>query len=203
MSGPPDLRDLVGDDGSPEELARLEKAHELLVAAGPPPEGALPETPRVGGRVVRLPLRRRRWAALAAVAALVCVSVGAGYLVGDRGGGFESVVTLPMHGVPPATAATATLDVGEADPAGNVPIRMRVAGLPRLPQGGWYELYLSKSGRPGASCGTFTAAGATTVELSVGYDLAKWHEAGVYDGWVITAHVPGDRNASKRVLLAT
>jgi hypothetical protein len=202
MSRSPDLRDLIGDEGSPEELARLERAHELLVAAGPPPEGGVPEPPRVGGQVVHL-RSRRRWAELAAVAALVCVAVGAGYLVGNRGGGFESVVTLSMHGVPPTAAASATLDVGEADAAGNVPIEMRIAGLPRLPQGGWYELYLSKNGRPGASCGTFTAAGDTSVTLSVGYDLAAWHEAGVYDGWVITAHVPGDPKAARRVLLTT
>ena len=37
MSGP-DFRELVGDEGTPEELALLRRAHDLLVAAGPPPE---------------------------------------------------------------------------------------------------------------------------------------------------------------------
>src|SRR5262249_36852154 len=34
----PDFRELVGDEGTPEELAKLRRAHDLLVAAGPPPE---------------------------------------------------------------------------------------------------------------------------------------------------------------------
>ena len=34
----PDFLDLVGDEGTPEELERLRRAHDLLIAAGPPPE---------------------------------------------------------------------------------------------------------------------------------------------------------------------
>ena len=37
MSGP-EFDDLVGDEGTPEELARLRSAHQMLIAAGPPPE---------------------------------------------------------------------------------------------------------------------------------------------------------------------
>ena len=34
MSRTPDFRDLIGDEGSPEELARLRRVHDLLLAAG-------------------------------------------------------------------------------------------------------------------------------------------------------------------------
>ena len=38
MSQPPKLDDLVGSDLDPRERARLERVHDLLIAAGPPPE---------------------------------------------------------------------------------------------------------------------------------------------------------------------
>jgi hypothetical protein len=204
VNRPPDFHDLVGEEGSAEELARLERTHELLVAAGPPPEGPVPETPPVPGRVVPLRSRRRVWAEFAAVAAVVCLALGVGYLVGARENEFATTHVVAMHGLAPVGGASAELRLGSEDRHGNIPIRMRVDGLPRLPHAGWYELYLSKNGRPGASCGTFMTDGTnTTVTLSVGYDLADWHEAGVYDGWVITAHVPGNPAASRRVLLTT
>ena len=34
MSKPPDFRDLVGEDLSPEERARLERVHDMLITAG-------------------------------------------------------------------------------------------------------------------------------------------------------------------------
>ena len=51
MTVPPDFRDLIDDDISAEERARLERVHELLVEAGPPPElpPSLAETPDRGG----------------------------------------------------------------------------------------------------------------------------------------------------------
>ena len=53
---PPDFHDLVGDDLRPRSSARLERVHDLLIEAGPPPElpPSLAETPR--------PRRRRRGA---------------------------------------------------------------------------------------------------------------------------------------------
>ena len=38
MTDSPNFRDLVGEDLPDTERARLERVHELLVAAGPPPE---------------------------------------------------------------------------------------------------------------------------------------------------------------------
>ena len=39
------------------------------------------------------------------------------------------------------------LDVGERDDAGNWPMVIKVRGLPDLPAGGRYLLYLTKTGR--------------------------------------------------------
>ena len=201
MTRPPDLRDLIGDEGDRDE--RLARVHELLVDAGPPPD-AVPRLPHVGGRALRARPRRRRWAELALAAALAAIALAAGFVVGSRGDGFEPVTTIAMHGVSPVADASAELAVGEPDENGNIALEMDVRGLPQLPQGGWYELFLSKNGVIGASCGTFTTAGdETTVRLGVGYDLPAWREAGRYDGWVVTAHVPGRPGSSERILLTT
>ena len=85
MTGP-DFHELVGDEGTPEELAKLRRAHELLVAAGPPPELSprLAEAPAAIGRTSWLP-RRRRGAAFALAAGVVAAAFGVGFLIGDRG----------------------------------------------------------------------------------------------------------------------
>ncbi len=202
MTRPPDLRDLIGDEGAPDE--RLARVHDLLVAAGPPPEAAVPQPPHVGSPAVRARPRRRRWAELALAAALAAIALAVGFVAGNRGEGFDSVATISMHGVPPVADATAELAVGEPDENGNIGLEMDVKSLPQLPQGGWYELYLSKNGVIGDSCGTFVTAGdGTTVRLSVGYDLGAWRDAGRFDGWVVTAHVPGQPGSGKRILLTT
>jgi hypothetical protein len=201
VTRPPDLRDLIGDEGGPDE--RLARVHELLVDAGPPPD-AVPRSPHVGGEALRSRPRRRRWTELALAAALVAIALAAGFVVGSRGEGFEPVTTIAMHSVSPVADASAELAVGEPDENGNIALEMDVKGLPQLPQGGWYELFLSKNGVIGASCGTFVTAGdETTVRLGVGYDLPGWREAGRYDGWVVTAHVPGRPGSGERILLTT
>ena len=201
MTRPPDLRDLIGDEGGPDE--RLARVHELLVDAGPPPD-AVPLSPHVGDPAFRARPRRRRWTELALAAALAAIALTVGFVAGSRGDEFEPVVTIAMHGVSPVADARAELAVGERDESGNIALEMDVKRLPQLPQGGWYELLLSKNGVIGASCGTFVTVGdETTVRLGVGYDLAGWREAGRYDGWVVTAHVPGKPGSGERILLTT
>lgn len=201
MTRPPDLRDLIGDEGDTDE--RLARVHELLLDAGPPPD-AVPRSPHVGGRVFRARTRRRRWTELALAAALAAVALAVGFAVGSRGSAFEPVATVAMHGVSPVAEASAELAVGKPDESGNIALEMDVKRLPQLPQGGWYELFLSKNGVIGASCGTFVTAGdETTVRLGVGYDLRRWRKAGLYDGWVVTAHVPGKPGSGERILLTT
>jgi hypothetical protein len=201
LTQPPELRDVIGDEG-PDD--RLQRVHDMLVAAGPPPEGALPQPPEVGRQAVRARPRRRRWAELALAAAFVCIALAVGFVVGDRGDGFEPATTLSMNGVPPVADASGELAIGEPDAGGNVVIDMHVDGLPRLPRGGWYELALANNGEVGALCGTFATTGdETTVRFTVGYDLSALRKAGRYDSWVVTAVVPGRPGSDKRILLTT
>jgi hypothetical protein len=187
----PDFFDLVGDEGTPEELAQLRRAHDLLLAAGPPPELSprLAEAPREQSRSSVLP-RRRRSAAFLLAAAVVASAFGIGLLIGDRdSSGFTQSRAVPMHGVGQLVSARATLAVGEQDSVGNYPLKMTVRGLPQLGDGGWYELLLSKAGRPTLSCGSFAAAEhGVTVRLSVPYDLSKVPK--LFDGWVVVQHAP-------------
>ena len=187
---------------------RIERVEQLLRAAGPAPElpPSLAEPPQVDEPArERRRARRRAWLALGfATAAAAAAAFAIGYVVGDNGNGLEPVAEIAMHGVAPAAPASAELVVGEPDADGNVPIEMRVRGLPRLPEGGWYDLLLSKGGRPTVSCGTFKAdLDATTVRLNVGYALREWRDEERYDGWVVTSHVPGRPQSPAKVLLTT
>jgi hypothetical protein len=199
MTTPPDFHELVGDEGTPEELAKLRRAHDLLIAAGPPPELSprLAEPPRAPTLKRRFYLHRwRTRAAFALATAVAGAAFGAGYLVGNRPG-FEAVRTLEMHGVGQLASAHASLAVGQPE-AANYPLKMTVSGLPRLPAGGWYELLLSKNGKPTLSCGPFSIQGErVTVRLSVPYDLAD--RPRLFDGWVIVRHVP-DQTAAPVVM---
>jgi hypothetical protein len=194
MTTPPDFRDLVGDEGTPEELEKLRRAHDLLVAAGPPPELSprlaeppLPEVPQ------RRPMRWRSRAAFGLAAMVAAAAFGVGFLVGGGPDEFSASRSLEMHGVGQLASAQATLAVGPQDAAGNYALEMTVRGLPRTPEGGWYELLLSKQGRATLPCGSFAVAGRpVTVRLSVPYDLSKFPE--LFDGWVVTAHVPKQKH---------
>jgi hypothetical protein len=192
----PDFFDLVGDEGTPEELAQLRRAHDMLMAAGPPPELSprLAEAPAAHSRSSLLP-RRRRSAAFLVAAAVVAGAFGIGLLVGDRdSSGFTQSRAIPMHGVGQLASARATLGVGEQDSAGNYPLKMTVRGLPSLPNGGWYELLLSKGGRPTLSCGSFAASkNGVTVRMSVPYDLSQFPK--LFDGWVVVQHEPNQHRA--------
>ena len=59
---------------------------------------------------------------------------------------------------------------------GNWPLLVRVSGLPKLPKGVWYELYLTRNGKPAAYCGSFSVSGSdrTTVQLSIPYRLKNF-----------------------------
>jgi hypothetical protein len=191
VTNEPDFRDLVGEEGTREELDRLRRVHQLLVAAGPPPElsPALARPPEVEKSNV-LEFKRRRPATVLAIAAAVAAAAFViGYAVAGRQSGFEQARQLSMHGVGQLAAARARIQIGTHDTGGNYPLRMTVHGLPRLPNGGWYELLLSKHGRPTLSCGSFAVAGESeTIRLSVPFELGEFGK--LYDGWVVVKHVP-------------
>jgi hypothetical protein len=187
----PDLNELVGEDLAPPEKARLRRVHDLLLAAGAPPEltPGLEYAPTPGqaapARVEGLPARHRGRVltlALGLAAAMLVV----GYVFGARNGGFSTDFSVRMAATAAAPRASAVVDVGDLEAGGNWPLRVRVRGLKQLPDGGYYELFLTRNGKAVASCGTFRVhTGTTEVRLNAPYNFKG------FDGWVVTAHRPG------------
>ena len=194
----PDFDNLFADDeATAEELAELRQVHELLLSASPPPR--LPRRLRRSARVSRLATGRRRSRSRVLVALTAAAAAAAAFVVGynvGQGGGFEPIFTRAMHGVAPVANASAMIEVGKRDQGGNWPLSMTVRGLPRLPRHDWYQLYLTKKGKPTVLCGTFqtTSSRLTHVQLNAPADLDE------YSGWIVTAHIPGQ---AARVLLTT
>jgi hypothetical protein len=183
MSDKPEFRELVGEDLPREEEERLRRVHDLLLAAGPPPElpphlqePVEPEKPR--DNVTYLP-RRRAGLLLGLAAAIALVSLVAGYVVGARND-FKTDFNVPMHSTAAGAGASATIHVGALDSAGNWPLKVEVKGLKPLPKGAFYEMYLTRGGKPVATCGTFRAVDSQSVRLNAPYKLNN------YDGWVVT-----------------
>lgn len=193
MTREPDFNELVGDDLTAEESARLRRTHDLLLAAGPVPE--LPpglEEPSLGERAAplnesayQLLPRRRAGAALALAAAIALVAFVGGYIAGFQRDGFSAQYSVPMHSATGA-AATAEIKVGDRDSHGNLPLRLDAKGLPKLKGGGYYEMYLTR-GKHTWTCGTFAGGGQETVKvrLTAPYDLRRG------DGWIVTKVLPG------------
>jgi hypothetical protein len=201
MSGP-DFDDLVGGEGTPEELARLRRAHQMLIAAGPPPELSprIAEAPAQPSSRSSLVPRRRRGTAFLLAAAVAAAAFGIGFLVGDRGASNFPSQGSPIAMHPPSGAADQTAHasvlIGDRDEVGNWPLLVRVSGLNPLPKGRWYELYLTRGGKRAAWCGAFSVKkrGRTTVHFTVPYKLKG------FDGWVVTT---SGRQAERQVLLTT
>jgi hypothetical protein len=199
MTTPPDFRDLVGEEGTPEELERLRRAHDLLLQAGPPPELSprLAEAPQMAAPQVGRVHRWRHRAAFGLAAIAAAVAFGAGYLVGGHGSTEYNSAgrPIPMHAPSGASLARASIDVGERDQVGNWPLLVKVNGLDPLPRGQWYELYLTRKGKLAAYCGSFSVndIGRTTVQFSIPYRLSR------FDGWIVTK----SRNAGPHQVLLT
>jgi hypothetical protein len=171
----PDFDELVGGDIEPSERARLERVHDLLVAAGPPPEYVVSQP---------VPLRpRKRRAALVAIAAALAVAAFAlGAAVVNQWGGDRNVdFTQAMTGTASATNATGSLVVFDIDPAGNWPMELTVDGLPPATGNKTFELWLTRDGKLAALCGSFLTAadGSAVVPLNAPYRFDE------YDGWVV------------------
>jgi hypothetical protein len=200
MTNPPDFHELVGEDLPAAERERLRRVHDLLVAAGPPPEVppslAHPDADRSEGVLAVMP-RRRAGAVLALAAALALAAFVGGYVAGVRHDRFHALATVAMHAARGADpAASALIRIGAADAHGNRPLELVTRSLAPLPNGGYYEMYLTR-GKKWWTCGTFAAgAGQVTVRLTVPYEFRRG------DGWVVTAEQPGAR-ASGRVVLTT
>lgn len=185
MSKPPEFRDLVGDDLSPEEGARLERVHDMLIAAGPPPE-LPPELQEVPSeRPVATPIvlpRRRVGAAIALAATIALVAFLGGFIAGHSGAGdsFQSVRNVTLGN----GQAKAVVRFAPKDANGNTTMDVKVENLRPLPRRDYYVLLMTKNGKPVVECGTFNLrrGGPTTFKFTVAYDpsdfdglqLARW-----------------------------
>jgi hypothetical protein len=179
VSRAPDFRDLVGDDLPADEEARLRRAHDLLVSAGPPPElpQRLAEPPTPQGRLVALAQKRLR-TGLVLAAALVLAAFALGYLVGagDDGSasGFEPVQTAVLG---KSGDRLAVVRIGRTDGDGNTTMLVTLEKLDHLPDGDYYTLFMTRGGKPIVTCGTFNVDDdrTTTVRLNVGYEVDRFN----------------------------
>jgi hypothetical protein len=202
VTGPPKFSDLFGDELPAEERARLERVHDLLVEAGPPPElpPSLAEAPDRGAQPPSWLPRRRLGAALSLAATIAVVAFLGGYLAGFRhNDDFSSTREVAMQGTAAAPGARGLIKLGASDEGGNLPMVVTVRGLSRLSGRAYYELFLTRNGKPIAPCGGFNVkAGTTTLKFTVPYSLKR------FDGWVVTRVDPGAaENSRAEVLLKT
>jgi hypothetical protein len=200
-----DFEELIGEELAPEERERLRRAHDLLIAAGPPPE--LPPSLAEPGAVEAEPTpffnRRRNATLLVLAAALGALAFGIGYLTGgrsDNSDSFAAKKTIVMHGTTTAPpGAIASIALGERDDAGNWQMLVRASNLAKLKPGRYYTLWLTRKGRAVAPCGSFVVSGGdatTEARFTVAYKRKN------FDGWVLTEQARGDRTAGP-VLLRT
>jgi hypothetical protein len=205
---PPDFDDVVGEDLSPGEQERLRGVHDLLVAAGPPPEVSpeLETVPWPEEALAPLGLTRRagtrKRSPFLLAAALVTVAVAA-FLLGQATStksrnSIDTQHVVKLAGTPLDNDALATLELGGRDPQGNWPMVLHVTGLQPLPEGGYYDLYLTRDGKPIALCGSFNVnrGGEVTVPFTAAYALDHFDR----NGWVVTRQIPPNHKPTQIVL---
>jgi len=175
----PDFEELVGTDLDPAERARLERVHELLIAAGPPPDFTPVVEP--AAQLVELRPRRRRGALVAIAAALAVALFAFGAALADESTTSAFPEPISMEGTAAAQSASASLEVLDSDAAGNWPMTFAVEGLAPAASGRPFELWLTREGELGALCGSFRTdeTGAAVVPMNAPYDFSE------YDGWVV------------------
>jgi Anti-sigma-K factor rskA len=195
MREPPDLGELVGRDLPPEELERLREVDSLLRQV-PAPAHDVPASLTQAVAAVPLAARperriRRLALGLAFAAVVAAAAFGIGYWNGSK---FDVDYTVDLVPTASAPGAEAAVRVGDRDEeSGNVELLVDVSGLPRLPGGEDYALWLERDGEWVATCGYFAVGeGTTTVRMTVSYDFRD------FDAWIISV---GDRDAEPTALL--
>ena len=189
MNREPDFDELIGAEATGTERERLRQAHELLVQAGPPPElpPSLQRAPNFG--VFSLHQRRvvkRRALVLLAAALSIAVVFFAGYAVRGSGGSGttkEQPRILALKGTPAVPDARATLAVWQSR-NGNWPMKLSVAGLPKVSGRTYYEVYLVRHGKPWGQCGSFRIASSSPKALTLTFNAPYSLQKG--DSWVVT-----------------
>jgi hypothetical protein len=197
--------DIVDTHGlDPSEELRLRRVHDLLIAAGPPPElpPALREPPSTHQAQIipfpKFPPRRFGSIAIIAAAAVLAAFAGGYFLGHSKKSTFTAEHVVVMHRTDGSASALATLLIAKPDDVGNWPMRLKVRGLPtQAPGTAFYELWVTRNGKVLDPCGSFRVHGkTTTVAFTVPY---RFHRG---DGWVVTAQPNGD-SAPGRIVLTT
>ena len=167
-------------------------ARNRPLAATPPPTAK-----RTRDDVVAFLPRRRAGALLSLAAALALIAFLGGYLAGHHEG-FNSVYKVRMHATAAAPGASALIDVGQLDKAGNWPLLVHVRHLKPLAPGGYYEMYVTRGGKRIGTCGTFRISGSSAeVRLNAPYKLGH----GV--GWVVVSRAAGAPASVEPAVLTT
>ena len=186
MTRAPDFDELVGAVDDPAQRARLERVHELLVEAGPPPDlspelAAKRPPAEERSNVFRLP-RRRLGLALVLIGATLVAAFAVGYLAGNSGSDSNEALRVENTVALTGSRAGGQIDIGARDDDGNLPMLLTVRGLRKLGEGDYYRLALVIKGKPIVTCGTFNVAGKreTAIQMLAAYDLEN------FDGWVVT-----------------
>jgi hypothetical protein len=160
MTRAPDFDDLVGRDVPDEERARLLRAHQLLVEAGPPPELS-PEMDSVPWPdESQMPLLKPKQHRPLLLAAAIATAIGIGFVLGQstapNASSMKTVRVVKLAGTKLDSDARGTLELGKADAHGNWPMILHTRGLQELPEGGYYDLYLTKAESPSCSAAPST-----------------------------------------------
>lgn len=186
MTRVPDFDELVGAVDDPAEHARLERVHQLLVEAGPPPDltpSVAAEAPPAEERHNVFPLPRRRLRlALVLIGAALVAAFAIGYLAGNSGSGSNEALQAENTVALAGSGAGGQIDIGARDDDGNLPMLLTVHGLRKLGDGDYYRLALVKNGKPIVTCGTFNVAGKSETEL----EMLAAYDLGSFEGWVVT-----------------
>jgi hypothetical protein len=203
MTRGPNFDELVGgDDLAIEERERLRRVHELLVAAGPPPEvspdlEAGPDMLATYRNPRRGPRRWSRPLVLVAAALVLLAAFFGGYVSANRSTSsyeFATTHTVRLRATAAAPGALASIRIGERDAGGNWPMKIVADRLPALHGHDYYLVILTRNGKPTAPCGSFIVRnGRGIAYLNAPYKLKG-------AGWVVTIYSHGDWRQSRVVL---
>jgi hypothetical protein len=198
----PDFEELVGTDVPAGERDRLRRAHDLLIEAGPPPElspdlDAVPwPDEAISPTKPKRSFFRRPVVLAAGFATALVIGLLLGQATNSNVTSIDAVRTVKLAGTQLASNASGKLELGKADHHGNWPMVLHVRNLKRLPEGGYYDLYLTKKGKPIVLCGTFNVDGDTAVRFTAAYDLEHFDK----NGWVVTRQPSGHFKPDQIVL---
>jgi hypothetical protein len=175
----PNFEELVGSDLDAAERDRLRRVHDLLVAAGPPPEMSALSAPAVEEAPAPQPRGRRRRGALIAFA--TTLGLVAAFAIGVGVAGLDDPSVDRVVALSGPTGASARIEVYELDDGGNWPMRIEVQGLAPAEEGRLFQLWLTKGGKPAALCGSFftDVDGDAVVPMNAPWRLSD------FDGWIV------------------